>query len=1146
MEMVIWILLGQAAKQRFDENTGSGFFLYHSYQYTYANDVAWCDVDNDGDMDFVVANHAGKNSLYLNDISSNPVNRFGSSPIWQSSSSVESNSVECGDIDNDGYQDIVFANQYAKNEIYFNNFGTIESNPSWISQFSNVTKSLSLGDFDGDGFIDLATGDFNRYVEIYRSNYGVIPSSPTYNFDLRVPGAQDTYVTYWHKPMAMSWGDVDGDGDLDLSVANEGISNEVYLNLNDRFVPILTNKFVDADDTYATSWVDINNDGQLELLLGRNLYSFSRGFVQEESIQVDDQVWQGFASMTSASTGDVDNDGDLDLVIAGSTISGLLNDNGTFTNFFGTMNISSPEVEFADINNDGHLDIVDGNNVWFLQDTNSQIRHGANWSSDSMTPSYRFELGDIDDDGDLDMLASRGCLGMIIYENSNNNFSSSTSYSTSDLGVGGSCLNDLALGDVDGDGDLDLVIGARTGTIGNNIRIFRNDNGIFNLNPIWITTIQADTPIIEFGDLNNDGKLDLAVGSRETRTYVFLNSGNSLLPNPHWVSPNVAETTAVKWADLDTDGDLDLIISNSDQSDEIYINDNGNLSGRNNWNVGSSVSEDIVIFDTNNDGLLDVFAVVSSGPNLLYLSEEDSDSDQVPDTLDVFDYNPTQAFDTDSDGYGDNLNGSTGDSCPLEGGTSWRDRLGCPDLDRDGQSDLFDRFMNVESQWLDSDGDGLGDNWANGALNETRSNHWPGQWVENAYNPDPYPFDFDNDGFEDESIEGAQGPFDACPFSYGTSSTDRAGCQDSDGDGRSDRTADWTNEDGADMFPTDITQWIDSDGDGFGDNPFPANNPDACPSDYGTSLKDGYGCLDEDDDGWGLTDDCPNSAGNSTIDQIGCPDRDRDGYSDDGDSSPDESDIWSNIDGDAYFDQGLDETRDDCPSEAGTSFLDRLGCVDPDGDGWSSSGGNMLAHPFGDADSHPEDATQWRDRDGDGYGDNQTGNMPDACPDLNGPSKWSIVDGQKVPHFGCEDSDLDGFTDEIDTCPNVAGSSEGVNWGCPDSDNDGTQDSEDSCPSLSGTSTANLKACPDSDGDGIADLEDPQPLVALLGISTSDDWDGDGVNNDDDKYPFEQSQWEDLDSDGFGDNSTGVNGDPSSATMTMISGLTLQTFQQTN
>ena len=49
---------------------------------------------------------------------------------------------------------------------------------------------------------------------------------------------------------------------IDLSVANEGISNEVYLNLNDRFVPILTNKFVDADDI-CPSWVDINNDGQL-------------------------------------------------------------------------------------------------------------------------------------------------------------------------------------------------------------------------------------------------------------------------------------------------------------------------------------------------------------------------------------------------------------------------------------------------------------------------------------------------------------------------------------------------------------------------------------------------------------------------------------------------------------------------------------------------------------------------------------------------------------------------------------------------------------------------------------------------------------------------------------------------------------------
>jgi len=618
------------------------------------------------------------------------------------------------------------------------------------------------------------------------------------------------------------------------------------------------------------------------------------------------------------------------------------------------------------------------------------------------------------------------------------------------------------------------------------------------------------------------------VGNGHQQNEIYLNSGTALATTPAWTSSNSELTYSVAWGDVDGDGDLDLAVGNGGQPNEIYLNSGTALATTPAWTSSNShTSLSIAWGDVDGDGNLDLAFGCFYKPIEVYFTSPDSDGDWQPDDIDEYDSDPTQYIDDDGDGYGDNAQGRLFDSCTGYFGDSWRDRRGCPDEDGDGQSNLNDDFWTKNTQWLDSDGDGLGDNWANGALNSSRSNHWPGQWVENAYNPDPYPFDFDNDGFEDKEIEGAQGPFDACPFSYGTSSTDRSGCQDSDGDGRSDRTSDWTNEDGADMFPTDITQWVDSDGDGFGDNPFPANNPDACPSEYGTSLKDGYGCLDLDDDGWGLTDDCSNSAGNSTIDQIGCPDRDGDGYSDDGDSSPDEPDIWSNIDGDAYFDQGTEETRDNCPSEAGTSYRDRLGCVDPDGDGWSSQGGNMLAHPLGDADSHPTDATQWRDRDGDGYGDNQTGNSPDACPDLNGPSKWTVVDGQKVPHFGCEDSDLDGFTDEIDTCPNVAGASEGVNWGCPDSDNDGTQDSEDSCPSLSGTSNANLKACPDSDNDGIADLEDPQPLVALIGISTPEDWDGDGVNNNDDEYPFEQTQWEDLDGDGFGDNSSGVNGDPS-------------------
>ena len=78
------------------------------------------------------------------------------------------------------------------------------------------------------------------------------------------------------------------------------------------------------------------------------------------------------------------------------------------------------------------------------------------------------------------------------------------------------------------------------------------------------------------------------------------------------------------------------------------------------------------------------------------------------------------------------------------------------------------------TQWLDSDGDGLGDNWDPSLLAGNRADHWPGESISNAYRSDPSPFDYDNDGFEDETLNefGSIGPFDDCPLIYGLSIND--------------------------------------------------------------------------------------------------------------------------------------------------------------------------------------------------------------------------------------------------------------------------------------------------------------------------------------------------------------------------------------
>ena len=177
----------------------------------------------------------------------------------------------------------------------------------------------------------------------------------------------------------------------------------------------------------------------------------------------------------------------------------------------------------------------------------------------------------------------------------------------------------------------------------------------------------------------------------------------------------------------------------------------------------------------------------------------------------------------------------------------------------------------------------------------------------------------DFDGIEDD--------FDDCKTVPGTSTQDRSGCPDTDGDGYSDPNATWTVANGADAFISEVTQWADTDLDTYGDNPS------------------------------GVTpDSCISVAGTSTADRFGCSDGDSDGYSD--------ADVlWT-----------VSQGADGCPSVAGTSSQDRGGCLDDDGDGYSDpdpTGTNGPVWWVSDgADAFIGDATQWVDTDGDSFGDN--------------------------------------------------------------------------------------------------------------------------------------------------------------------------------
>ena len=334
------------------------------------------------------------------------------------------------------------------------------------------------------------------------------------------------------------------------------------------------------------------------------------------------------------SVGDIDNDGDLDLIFAegGNFFSEgpellqrvFVNDGtGVFTdqsvarlNFTGLAR----GVEMGDIDNDGDLDLI------FAQDFRRQpglfVNDGNGFFTDVSlvqlplmdVSSSRAQFGDFDNDGDLDLYvnnggASRfGCGQNQIFANDGNGFFTDVTAATHPLGNLCEPM-DVTLGDIDGDFDIDI---RTAGTGVNNSRMFRNDgSGVFTI----ASGVPNDSSCYsyDFGDIDGDGDLDMiGVNAGTGNTDLLLeNDGNGSFTNiSNQLSPNPSlDDNDSKFLDYDYDGDLDLLIGRLGSGGErLYNNDGaGNFTQTSGvFQVISDSTLDIVVADLTGDGRLDV------------------------------------------------------------------------------------------------------------------------------------------------------------------------------------------------------------------------------------------------------------------------------------------------------------------------------------------------------------------------------------------------------------------------------------------------------------------------------------------------------------------------------------------------------------
>ena len=238
------------------------------------------------------------------------------------------------------------------------------------------------------------------------------------------------------------------------------------------------------------------------------------------------------------------------------------------------------------------------------------------WSSYETDTTTSIAWGDYDGDGDLDLAVGNNGQPIRLYRNDGLDgcvLQMTLSWSAGEADP----TTSIAWGDYDNDGDLDLAVG----NWGAPIRLYQNDGGTLTIDPVW-SSIQADvTHSVAWGDYDGDGYLDLAVGNTGPNR-VYHNEGGTLFPGPAWSSAEADDTSSVAWGDYDGDGHLDLAAGNRFHQNRLYHNQGSALDPIAAWSSAEADDTTSLAWgDYDGDGYLDLAVGNYGQHNRLYHNE---------------------------------------------------------------------------------------------------------------------------------------------------------------------------------------------------------------------------------------------------------------------------------------------------------------------------------------------------------------------------------------------------------------------------------------------------------------------------------------------------------------------------------------------